>query len=67
MKQGVVVATDRRWLPRLPLRVVRAAVLSWVRDGKLTPTLTTPGGHHRFDLDDVQRQLREQRQRGGDN
>jgi excisionase family DNA binding protein len=48
------------------LGVSRAAVLSWVRDGKLTPTLTTPGGHHRFDLDDVRRQLREQRQRGSD-
>jgi hypothetical protein len=40
-----------------------AAVLAWVRDGKLSPTLTTPGGHHRFDLDDVRRQLRELRQR----
>jgi excisionase family DNA binding protein len=48
------------------LGVSRAAVLSWVRDGKLTPTLTTPGGHHRFDLDDVRRQLREQRQQGND-
>ena len=34
-----------------------------IRDGKLSPTLTTPGGHHRFDLDDVRRQLRELRQR----
>ena len=45
------------------LGVSRAAVLAWVRDGKITPTLTTPGGHHRFDLDDVRRQLRELRQR----
>ena len=45
------------------LGVSRAAVLAWVRDGKLSPTLTTPGGHHRFDLDDVRRQLRELRQR----
>ncbi len=45
------------------LGVSRAAVLSWVREGKITPTLTTPGGHHRFDLDDVRRQLRELRQR----
>ncbi len=45
------------------LGVSHAAVLAWVRDGKLSPTLTTPGGHHRFDLDDVRRQLRELRQR----
>jgi excisionase family DNA binding protein len=45
------------------LGVSRASVLAWVRDGKITPTLTTPGGHHRFDLEDVRRQLRELRQR----
>jgi DNA-binding transcriptional MerR regulator len=27
--------------------------------GQITPELTTPGGHHRWDVDNVRRQLRE--------
>ena len=41
------------------LGISRGAVLKWVVDGHLVPTLTTAGGHHRFDLDDVREQLRE--------
>ena len=33
----------------------------WVRLGKLIPTVTTPGGQARWDLDDLRRQLRDQR------
>jgi predicted site-specific integrase-resolvase len=35
----------------------------WVQDGKLVPTLTTPGGQARWDLDDLRGQLRDQRKR----
>jgi excisionase family DNA binding protein len=30
----------------------------WVRDGIVTPALTTGGGQHRFDLADLKEQLR---------
>ena len=40
-------------------------VAGWVRDGKITPTFVTVGGHARFDWDDVQRQMRELRQTDG--
>lgn len=29
----------------------------WVNSGRLTPTDETPGGHLRWDLDDLRRQL----------
>lgn len=35
----------------------------YVRDGRLTPTATTPGGHHRWDLDDFLRQMEALRDR----
>ena len=41
------------------LRISRGAVLKWAVEGHLVPTLTTAGGHHRWDLDDVRRQIRE--------
>jgi 23S rRNA G2445 N2-methylase RlmL len=34
-------------------------VLKWAVEGHLVPTLTTAGGHHRWDLDDVREQIRE--------
>lgn len=44
------------------LRVSESAIRGWVRTGKITPELTTPGGQHRFVLDDVREQLRRTRQ-----
>lgn len=35
----------------------------WVQDGLITPALTTAGGHYRFDLDDLRRQLLEMAQK----
>ena len=35
-----------------------SAVRRWVISGKLRPSITTPGGHHRFIRADVERQLR---------
>jgi excisionase family DNA binding protein len=46
------------------LGVSRGAVLKWATDGLITPAFTTPGGHLRWDLDDVLRQVRELRERG---
>lgn len=31
-----------------------SAVRKWVLEGKITPALTTPGGHHRFRLVDIE-------------
>jgi excisionase family DNA binding protein len=39
------------------LGVNRRTVARWVREGRLTPAYTTPGGQHRFNWDDVRRQL----------
>jgi hypothetical protein len=33
--------------------------------GKITPEVTTPGGRHRWVVDDVKRQLREMQRRDG--
>ena len=30
----------------------------WVRDGIVTPTATTAGGHHRWDIEDLREQVR---------
>jgi excisionase family DNA binding protein len=46
------------------LGVSRGAVLKWAKDGLIIPAFTTPGGHLRWDLDDVRRQVRELRERG---
>lgn len=35
-------------------RVDSSAVRRWVKDGKLTPSITTPGGHYRFNAQDVE-------------
>ncbi|MEV1294447.1 helix-turn-helix domain-containing protein [Pseudonocardia sp. NPDC049635] len=37
--------------------VDRTTLARWVAAGKIEPTLTTAGGHHRYDLDDLRRQL----------
>ncbi|MGI5127267.1 MerR family DNA-binding transcriptional regulator [Pseudonocardia sp. CA-107938] len=39
------------------LGVSRGAVNKWHREGLITPVLTTPGGHHRWDVDQVREQL----------
>jgi excisionase family DNA binding protein len=39
------------------LGVNRRTVARWVREGRLTPAYTTPGGQHRFHWEDVRRQL----------
>jgi SLT domain-containing protein len=37
------------------------SVQRYIRAGYITPELTTPGGHHRWRLDDVREQLRQLR------
>ena len=37
--------------------VARQSLARWVLEGRLTPTLRTPGGHLRWDVDDLRRQL----------
>ena len=39
------------------LGVSRGAVVKWTREGKIHPELTTPGGHHRWDLDHARAEL----------
>ena len=48
------------------LGVSRGAVVKWARDGLIVPEFTTPGGHLRWDLEDVRRQVRELRERGAE-
>jgi DNA-binding transcriptional MerR regulator len=45
------------------LGVSRGAVIRWVNAGLITPDVTTPGGHHRWDVKRVREQLRGQRKR----
>jgi excisionase family DNA binding protein len=42
------------------------SIQRYIAAGHITPELTTPGGHHRWNLDDVRNQLREQRRRSED-
>lgn len=44
------------------LGVGRTSLQRWVREYGLKPSVTTPGGHHRWDLEDLRRQLAERRQ-----
>jgi predicted site-specific integrase-resolvase len=48
------------------LGIDRRTLARYARQGLLTPTLTLPTGHHRWDLEDIRRQLRELRERGED-
>lgn len=41
------------------LGVSRRVVSKWVQTGRLRPTVTLPGGRHRFDREDVRRQLQQ--------
>ncbi|HVW41264.1 MAG TPA: MerR family transcriptional regulator [Amycolatopsis sp.] len=46
------------------LSVNRVTLLRWWQDGKVSPEYVTPGGHARWDMESLRRQLREQWQRG---
>jgi excisionase family DNA binding protein len=48
------------------LGVTTRAIGRWVERGMLTPAVVTPGGRYRFRWHDVERQLRELRQRPAD-
>jgi predicted site-specific integrase-resolvase len=39
--------------------VSRRSLVRWWKDGAVTPALVTPGGHARWDVEDLKRQLRE--------
>ncbi|MGH3939084.1 MAG: helix-turn-helix domain-containing protein [Pseudonocardiaceae bacterium] len=45
------------------LGVTPGAVGKWARSGQLTPAVITPGGRYRWRWSDVERQMRDQRQR----
>jgi excisionase family DNA binding protein len=45
------------------LGISRRTLARYVEQGVLSPALTLPSGHHRWNLDDLQRQLRELRHR----
>lgn len=64
----IVVTDDQRKLLRpsqvaAALGVNPATVSRWVQSGTLVPAERTAGGHARFILDDVRRQLAEARER----
>ena len=44
----------------------RATLASYARRGLLTPRMILPTGHYRWSLPDIERQLRELRQRPAD-
>ncbi|HEX5121059.1 MAG TPA: helix-turn-helix domain-containing protein [Pseudonocardiaceae bacterium] len=43
------------------LGINRGTLARWARDGAVVPAVTTPGGQYRWDMDDLRRQLRENR------
>lgn len=43
--------------------VTRRTISAWVLDGRLTPTIVTMGGQYRFTWSDVERQMRDARER----
>lgn len=45
------------------LGIDRSTLARWTQQGIVKPAWTTPGGQHRWDLEDLRRQLREARQR----
>ena len=46
------------------LGVTPATVARWARDGWITPATVTAGGHYRWDLEQVERELTGRQQRG---
>ena len=49
------------------LGVSLSSIKRYVAAGQITPDLTTPGGHRRWKVENVRRQLREVQQRMKDN
>lgn len=43
--------------------VARRTLAEWATNGLVTPALHTAGGHARWDVEDLRRQLRELRER----
>lgn len=41
------------------LGISRGTLVRWWENGIVTPTFVTPGGHGRWDMDDLLKQLRE--------
>lgn len=64
----MIVVTDRPLLTTAQaaqaLGVSRRTLARYAERGQLTPTLTLPSGHYRWDLDDIRQQLRALRERG---
>ncbi|WP_175455096.1 MULTISPECIES: MerR family transcriptional regulator [Actinopolyspora] len=42
------------------LGLSRRSIARYAEAGQITPEFTTPGGHHRWDVDKVRQQLRDQ-------
>ena len=45
------------------LGISRRTLAEYARTGQLTPALTLPSGYHKWDVEEIRRQLRELRQR----
>ena len=62
-----LTVAERRFVPTgVAARVIGVDVRTlqrWPAEGLVTPALTTPGGHLRWDVDDLIDQLRAQRER----
>ena len=58
---GVVAPSDYLTTPELAraLRLSEKSVRRYHRDGKIQPEYTTPGGQHRWNLENVLAQLRQ--------
>lgn len=48
------------------LNVSHRSLLNWVRSGQLQPDYTTPGGHHRWDVERVRGELAHRARPPGD-
>jgi len=57
MTPATVNITTRQLAQMIP--VDPSTVRRWVEQGKLTPTVVTPGGHYRFDPSMALEQLRQ--------
>ena len=45
------------------LGISARSLARWAHDGQITPEMTTPGGHHRWNMDSLREQLRALRKR----
>lgn len=46
------------------LGIDRGTLVRWWQQGLVTPEVVTPGGHARWDMEDLRRQLDDLRRRG---